>query len=103
MPKKIVSGIILLELVLGVSMLVYTLQPAKACHHLQGDVNKDGKIDGEDLIIVAKALGSYGPNFIEPGSQPHPRWNKAADVYRDNQINGYDLALVAMNLGKHVS
>lgn len=56
------------------------------------DVNADGKIDIEDLALVAYSLGAY------PG---HPRWNPKADVNRDGTINIIDVTLVAANFGHY--
>jgi len=55
------------------------------------DINRDGKIDGKDIAVVAKAFGSY------PG---HPRWNPQADLNQGNKIEGKDIAKVAKNFGK---
>jgi hypothetical protein len=65
-----------------------------------GDVNGDGKVDGKDLTTVAQAFGSYGPDYLHPGSPPNPRWNPAADLKADNKIDGADLTVVASNFGK---
>ena len=100
LSKRTAQGIVLLMLVLGLSVLAISVQLAEACI-LAGDVNQDGKVDMEDIAIVAGALGSYGPGFVEPGSPPHPRWNAAADVSGgDNKVDFHDLVLVAMNYGK---
>lgn len=56
-----------------------------------GDVNDDGKVDGFDIAVVAKAFGSY------PG---HPRWNPDADLSGDGMIDGKDITFVAKNFGK---
>jgi len=58
---------------------------------IPGDVNKDGKVDGKDIAIVAKAFGSDSSN---------PRWNPQADLNQDNKIEGKDIVLVAKNFGK---
>ncbi len=100
LSKRTEQGIVLLMLVLGLSMLAISIQPAETCV-LAGDVNEDGRVDMEDIAIVAGALGSYGPGFVEPGSLPHPRWNAAADVSGgDNKVDFHDLVFVAMNYGK---
>jgi hypothetical protein len=55
------------------------------------DLNGDGRIDGRDISIVAKAYGTF------PGD---PLWNAIADVDRDGKVDGKDIALVAINYGK---
>ena len=91
--------VILVELMLVVSMLVCCVTPARAAE-LVGDLNGDGKVDGEDLAIAAKAFGSYGPNYVHQGSPAHSRWNPIADAWTDNLINGRDLLTIAENFGK---
>jgi hypothetical protein len=56
-----------------------------------GDINGDGKVDIMDVLVVAKAFGSY------PG---HERWNPEADLNMDNKIDIKDIFLVAKNYGK---
>jgi len=46
------------------------------------DINKDGKVDGRDIAIVARAL------FTEEGDR---RWNQAADVNGDEKVTLADL------------
>ena len=46
------------------------------------DLNGDGKVDGRDISIVARAL------FSEPGNR---RWNPAADVNGDGKVTLADL------------
>lgn len=57
------------------------------------DLNFDGKIDIDDLTIVALAFGSF------PG---HPRWNPSADVNKDGIVDITDLVLVATRFGEGV-
>jgi hypothetical protein len=56
-----------------------------------GDVNKDGKVNCVDLLIVTKALGS------SPSSS---RWNQCCDLNHDGKINLQDLNIVCLNLGR---
>jgi parallel beta-helix repeat protein len=56
-----------------------------------GDINKDMKVDANDLISAAKALGSY------PG---HPRWNPSADINHDDKVNAKDIVSIIRNFGK---
>jgi hypothetical protein len=102
MPKRLVSGIVLAVIVFGVSMLAFGVQPTKASE-LVGDVNGDGKVDGKDLTIAARAFDSYGPGFMYPASPSHPRWNAACDLNNDNEISAIDLALLAKNFGESTS
>jgi parallel beta-helix repeat protein len=56
-----------------------------------GDVNMDGKVDGRDIAIVARAFGAI------PGD---PRWNALADVNDDGKIDGKDIVTVVKLFGK---
>jgi hypothetical protein len=60
--------------------------------NILGDVNSDNKVDLMDLVVTAKAYGSF------PG---HPRWNPIADVNEDNKINIVDLVTIATKFGTH--
>jgi lysophospholipase L1-like esterase len=59
---------------------------------LVGDLNRDGRVDGMDLLILALAFGAhrYDPNY-----------NINADFNGDGIVDGLDLALLASNFGKH--
>ncbi len=67
----------------------------------RGDINGDGTVDGSDLIIIARAFGSYGPNYLYPGSPQHPRWNPDADVNSDGAVDGSDIILATRMFGHH--
>jgi PKD repeat protein len=64
------------------------------------DLNHDGKIDGKDVTIVARAFGSYGPDYLYPGSPASQYWDLRADVNGDNKVDGKDTTPVAKNFGK---
>jgi hypothetical protein len=66
-----------------------------------GDLNGDGKVDAKDVAAASLAYGSYGPNYLYPGSPPHPRWNPASDINRDNKIDVRDIAIISKNFGIH--
>jgi hypothetical protein len=57
----------------------------------QVDNNKDGKIDGKDIALVALAFGTVLGDA---------RWNPDADVNADGKIDGKDIALVALSFGE---
>jgi hypothetical protein len=103
LAKKALCGIMLVVVVLSVSMLACNAQPAKASSSSIYDLNGDGKVDGKDVTIAAKAFGSYGPNFWYPGSPASPRWNPRCDFTHDDQVNGLDLALLAEHFGNVTS
>jgi hypothetical protein len=67
---------------------------------LVGDANGDGKVDGKDIALIAKAFGSFGPNKIYPGSPPSPNWDPNLDLNLDNVIDGRDIVLAAKNFGQ---
>jgi lysophospholipase L1-like esterase len=58
---------------------------------LPGDINRDGRVDGADLVILALAFGAhrYDSNY-----------NQAADLNGDGIVDGLDLAILAANFGK---
>jgi len=56
-----------------------------------GDINGDGKVDGRDIVIAAKAFGTRPRD---------PRWNPDADVNQDGRVDGRDITLIARNFGK---
>jgi hypothetical protein len=58
---------------------------------LVGDVNKDGKVDGKDIAIAAKAYGTV------PGDE---YWDPRADLNKDDRVDGKDLAVISKNFGQ---
>jgi hypothetical protein len=67
---------------------------------IPGDTNGDGKVNMQDIGIIAAAFGSYGPNHLYPGSPPSPRWNPDADINGDGKVDMLDVAYTARNFGK---
>jgi hypothetical protein len=61
---------------------------------LLGDVNGDGKVDGNDIIAAARAFASIAGG---------PRWNPDADLNGDGRVDGRDLIIIARNFGKGFS
>ena len=61
---------------------------------IKGDVNGDGVVNMQDLVLVARALGST------PGS---PNWNPAADINGDGIVNMKDLAIVIRFFGEQAT
>jgi thermitase len=55
-----------------------------------GDLNGDGKVDGRDMIITARAFATT------PGDLG---WNPDADINQDGKIDGRDMILIARNFG----
>ena len=58
---------------------------------LAGDIDRDGRVDGTDLIALALRFGAR---------QGDPRFNNSADLNGDAIVDGKDLAQLAMNFGK---
>lgn len=58
---------------------------------LPGDLDRDGRVDGADLLI-------FGPRF--GARKGESRFMSLADLNDDSQIDGVDLALFASNFGK---
>jgi hypothetical protein len=88
MQKKTFPWITLVMLLLGLSIFALNIQFAEA--QLEGDVNSDGEVNMEDLIITAAAFGT---------TAEHSRWNPDADLNADDTVNMIDLGIVARNFG----
>ncbi len=58
---------------------------------IEGDVNRDGRVDVIDLDAVAAAFNS------RPG---WPNWNPAADLNDDGVVDVFDLVEVGRNFGE---
>lgn len=59
---------------------------------MPGDVNLDGKVNYQDLFILAIAYGS---------TPQRPYWYKDADLNGDNRVNYKDLFILAANYAKN--
>ena len=57
---------------------------------LRGDVDRDGRVDGRDLILLGLAFGA--------GAKSH-RFDADADLDGSGRIDGEDLAILAANFG----
>jgi len=57
---------------------------------LAGDLNRDGRVDGQDLVVLALAFGTQ---------RGDPRFKDAADLNLDGMVDGQDLAILAANFG----
>ena len=60
---------------------------------LLGDLNKDGKVDIDDIVTAALSFGSY---------PTHPRWNPIADLTKDDKVDIDDVVLVAVHFGEFI-
>jgi parallel beta-helix repeat protein len=58
---------------------------------LPGDINKDGKVDNNDLSQLTIAYGS---------TPEKPNWNPNSDLNTDNIVNASDLLRLGKNFGK---
>jgi lysophospholipase L1-like esterase len=58
---------------------------------LNGDINRDGRVDGYDLIEMAFSFGK---------TTSSSRYRAKNDLNNDNSVDGKDLAILAKNFGK---
>jgi acyl-CoA thioesterase-1 len=58
---------------------------------LRGDITRDGRVDGADLVDFARAFGSR---------RGTPRYKGYADFNGDDVVDGNDLAMLAANFGQ---
>jgi len=66
----------------------------RGAQFVQGDVNNDGRVDGLDLIQLARHFGSRNGD---------PEYARFVDINQDDQIDGGDLAILASNFGRTAS
>jgi lysophospholipase L1-like esterase len=58
---------------------------------LRGDVDQSGRVDGLDLVRLARAFGTRAGGV---------RFDVAVDLDRDGEVDGADLAILATDFGK---
>jgi hypothetical protein len=58
---------------------------------LGGDINNDGTVNLNDLVLLARAYGS------KPGDS---NWNPPADLDGDGKVSLVDLVILARNYGR---
>jgi lysophospholipase L1-like esterase len=56
----------------------------------KADVNGDGRVDGEDLVLVGLCFGT---------SSGDPRYSAACDLNNDGRVNNADLSILENNFG----
>ena len=88
--KKIVSAVVLLLVVVSMIAIAFSAHPAKA-NGLVGDLNDDGKVNGLDVVIIAKAYNSQTGD---------PRYISEGDFNMDGKIDGVDIAVLAAHFGE---
>lgn len=65
----------------------------RGAEFVEGDLNQDGRVDGIDLIALARAFGSVNGES---------RYARYVDINRDNRVDGADLAILAGNFGQSI-
>jgi hypothetical protein len=63
----------------------------KPSYFIPGDLNHDGKVSLQDLVILAKAYESKPTD---------PNWNPDVDIDGNNIVNQSDLAILAIHYGQ---
>jgi parallel beta-helix repeat protein len=66
---------------------------------IPGDINGDGKVNLQDLVIFANAYGTTPASGGIPGD-PHA-WNPNADINGDLKVDDGDLAILANHYEQH--
>lgn len=62
----------------------------KGAQFLRGDVNRSGRVDGADLVVLARAFGTRSGEA---------RYDADADLDENRRVDGADLAILAANFG----
>lgn len=68
---------------------------------IPGDINGDGKVNLEDLVLLALAYGSHCANYHYQGEPASPNWNPNADINGDGIVSLSDLVILALHYGQH--
>jgi len=85
-PGNYTLAVLSLEIICTPMMRIQFINPS-----VKADVNRDGKVDIYDVVIVAGTFGS------KPGA---PDWNPKTDLVQDELIDIFDVVLLAKNFGK---
>lgn len=67
-------------------MLTFSMKPTSP------DLNGDGTVNMDDLVMAIDAFGAY---------PTHPRWNSNADINGDGRVDIADIVIILENFGKH--
>jgi hypothetical protein len=70
---------------------------------IPGDLNHDGKVNLEDLVILARAYGSHCANYDYQGEPASPNWNPVADITGSGRVGLNDLVILAEHYGQSAS
>lgn len=85
------THLVLVPLLAAIIATSLASSPSQACNRsLPEDLNGDGKVDMNDVLIVVEAFGSY------PGCQ---HWNLQADIDTDGRIDMRDIGRIVLKLG----
>jgi hypothetical protein len=90
MKKAIATAILLL--ILATMVAVFNARSVMA-DGLEGDINGDGKVEGLDVVILAKYWGSVSGDG---------RYDADYDLNADGKIDGLDIAVVAAHFGESI-
>ena len=61
------------------------------CEIQRSDINRDGKVDMDDTIILGRAYGS------SPGDAT---WNPDADINQDGRVDATDMKILENDFGR---
>jgi hypothetical protein len=65
-----------------------------------GDVNDDGIVNIQDIVIAALAFGSAAEDDSSTPWNETRNWNPIADLNGDGKVNIIDLVIIGVNFGK---
>jgi hypothetical protein len=68
---------------------------------IPGDINGDGKVNLQDLVLLALAYGSHRANYHYQGEPASPNWNANADIDSNGAVGLTDLVILATHYGQH--
>lgn len=67
---------------------------------IPGDVNNSGRVDIEDVLVVAVAFGSAPEDIPTTPWNDTRNWNPDADLNDDEIVNIFDLVVIGINFGR---
>jgi|YelNatPaOPRAMG01_1025707.scaffolds.fasta_scaffold168319_1 hypothetical protein len=76
--------------VLFAVLALFLTMPSIKANGLTGDLDHDGNVDLNDVLIAVEAFGA------RPG---HERWNSEADLNGDSVVSMADMIILVSNFG----